>query len=41
MRFAERVREDDDWDYHELPAGHMAMISHPDEVTSILLGFAE
>jgi pimeloyl-ACP methyl ester carboxylesterase len=41
VRFAERVREDDDWDYHELPAGHMAMISHPDEVTSILLGFAE
>ena len=37
-QFAERAREDPDWDYHEIAGGHMLMVCNPNEVTEFLLG---
>lgn len=35
-KFAAATRDDANWIYREVPAGHMAMISHPDELTALL-----
>jgi hypothetical protein len=32
---------DPDWIYLELPAGHFAQITMPDELNRILIGFSE
>jgi hypothetical protein len=39
--FAERLREDRKWQYHELKTGHDAMISAPGDVAKILLGLVK
>jgi pimeloyl-ACP methyl ester carboxylesterase len=39
-QFAERLREDRKWQYHELKTGHDAMLTAPGEVAKILLGLA-
>lgn len=39
-RFAERARDDPDWDYHALPSGHDVMVDMPAELSEILLGLA-
>jgi pimeloyl-ACP methyl ester carboxylesterase len=36
-QFAERLREDRKWQYHELKTGHDAMVTAPGEVAKILL----
>jgi len=40
-QFAERLREDRKWQYHELKTGHDAMLTAPGEVAKILLGLAK
>jgi pimeloyl-ACP methyl ester carboxylesterase len=40
-RFAERVRDDPAWEYHESKASHMVMADQPERVTEILLGLAD
>ena len=37
-QFAERLREDRKWLYHELKTGHEAMVTAPGEVAKFLLG---
>jgi len=39
-RFAERVRNDPAWEYHESKASHMVMADQPDQVVEILLNLA-
>jgi pimeloyl-ACP methyl ester carboxylesterase len=39
--FAERVREDRKWQYHELKTGHDAMLTAAGDVTRILLGLTK
>ena len=34
--FAEQVRGEDGWHYHELPCGHDVMIDMPDELAALL-----
>ena len=36
LLFAERVRTAPGWDYHEVSAGHWAMITKPHEVAGLL-----
>lgn len=36
VQFAEKYRNDPDWEYHEIPSGHMLMLSHASELTNIL-----
>lgn len=36
-RFAENARSSPDWDYHEIDGPHVAYITHPDDVTRVLL----
>ena len=36
--YAEAVRGDERWSYHELDGPHFLMFSHPEEVATILLG---
>jgi pimeloyl-ACP methyl ester carboxylesterase len=38
---AARVRALPDWTFHELPTGHDAMVTMPDELTALLLAAAE
>jgi pimeloyl-ACP methyl ester carboxylesterase len=33
---AEKVRNDPDWEFHEIPAGHMLMFSHTEELSRLL-----
>ena len=40
-QFAERLREDRKWQYHDLKTGHDAMISAPGDVAKILLGLVK
>ncbi len=35
--YAEAIDDDDDWIVHRLPGPHFLMVSHPDEVASIIL----
>jgi pimeloyl-ACP methyl ester carboxylesterase len=37
-QFAERLREDRKWTFHELKTGHDAMVTAPGEVAKILMG---
>ena len=37
-RFAEQVRQDDAWEYHEVDATHMVMTDQPAQLLSILTG---
>ena len=37
-RFAERLREDRKWTFHELPTGHDAMLTASGDVAKILMG---
>jgi pimeloyl-ACP methyl ester carboxylesterase len=37
-RFAERLRDDRKWSFHELKTGHDAMVTAPGEVAKLLLG---
>jgi pimeloyl-ACP methyl ester carboxylesterase len=39
--FAERARNDPSWQYHELAAGHDAMITVPRQLAELLLGASE
>jgi len=41
VQFAERVRNDSQWIYREVPGGHMLMTSHPNEVVATLMELAE
>lgn len=36
-RYAEAVRQADDWRYREVPGPHFLMFSHPDQVAEIIL----
>ena len=38
--FAEQVRADPAWEYHEVPTDHFVMQGAPEQVTDILLGLA-
>jgi pimeloyl-ACP methyl ester carboxylesterase len=40
-RFAEKVKTDPAWEYHESKASHMVMADQTDQVVAILLGLAE
>lgn len=40
-KFAAAVREDAAWTYHEIDAGHMMMISHPEATADVLLSCAQ
>jgi pimeloyl-ACP methyl ester carboxylesterase len=40
-QFAERLREDRKWQYHEIKTGHDAMVTAPGEVTKLLLGLVK
>lgn len=40
-RFAERLRHDPAWDYHEAASGHGVMADQPDQLESILLGVVQ
>lgn len=40
-QFAERLREDRKWLYHEIKTGHDAMVTAPGEVAKFLLGLAK
>lgn len=40
-QFAERIRDDDSWQYRELPTGHDAMITKPEQLADLLLEIAE
>ena len=40
-QFAERLREDRRWTYHEIKTGHDAMVTAPGEVAKFLLGLAK
>jgi pimeloyl-ACP methyl ester carboxylesterase len=33
---AEKVKNDPNWEYYEIPAGHMLMLSHVDELSKLL-----
>ena len=35
-QFADRVRDASGWNYFEIPSGHMVMLSHADELTTLL-----
>ena len=37
-QFAERLREDRKWSFHELKTGHDAMVTNPGELAKILMG---
>jgi pimeloyl-ACP methyl ester carboxylesterase len=39
--FAERLRQDRKWQYHELKTGHDAMVTAPGEVARLLLGLTK
>ena len=36
VQFAQRCRSDPAWDYHEVPSGHMVMMSNAEDLVSIL-----
>lgn len=36
-QYADAIRDDDDWSYHELPGPHFLMMSHPQELAEIIL----
>ena len=40
-QFAERLREDRKWQYHEIKTGHDAMVTAPGEVAKFLLGLVK
>lgn len=39
-KFAEQVKGDPAWEYHEVPTDHFVMTGAPEQVTEILLGLA-
>lgn len=39
-QFAERVRQDPHWRFHELATGHNAMVTEPEALAKVLLGWA-
>ena len=40
VKFAEKYRDDPDWGYREIPACHMVMLSHANELTTMLIELA-
>jgi len=40
-QFAERLREDRKWQYHEIKTGHDAMVTAPGEIAKFLLGLVK
>jgi pimeloyl-ACP methyl ester carboxylesterase len=39
-RFAEKVRDDPAWEYHEAPCRHLVMLEQPELLRDVLLGLA-
>ncbi len=40
VKFAEKYRDDPAWGYREIPACHMVMLSHANELTTMLIELA-
>jgi pimeloyl-ACP methyl ester carboxylesterase len=40
LPIVEHARTSPDWDFHELPAGHWAMVTHPSELAALLASLA-
>jgi len=41
VQFAEKLRHNDNWEFREIPSGHMVMLSHAAELTDVLLELAD
>jgi pimeloyl-ACP methyl ester carboxylesterase len=39
-RFRDKVKNDPDWELHEVPGGHMVMVDQPEKLLEIALGLA-